>query len=102
MDEMKYCARCGEPIAGMWDSDWYSYIRIKYCPACRVTVKREQTAASHRQPRRTLRKAKREARELLIRAKAENEQLRQVLAENRQLRRMAGHTAAQITSEKPP
>lgn len=87
METEKRCAICGTVIASMWDTDWYRYIRLKYCPACAIAVKRSQTAASKRAARRIARKAKREAKEALIRAKAENEQLRQLKRENDQLRR---------------
>ena len=34
MQEVKHCKRCGCVIALEADSDYYSYIRIKYCDPC--------------------------------------------------------------------
>lgn len=42
MDEIKRCERCGEEISNSNCVDWYSHIRIKYCPVCRKIVEREQ------------------------------------------------------------
>lgn len=90
METEKRCAICGTVIANEFETDWYRYIRVKYCPACRETVKRSQTAASKRRTRRIVREAKREARAAAVAARTENEQLRTLLRENAQMRRMLG------------
>ena len=80
-----YVTICGVPIAREGETDWYKYIRVKYCPVCREDVHRQQKAASKRRTRQAVRKAKKEARARAIAAKAENDQLRALLRENRQM-----------------
>ena len=82
MEEIKRCAICGVPIAREGETDWYKYIRVKYCPVCREDVHRQQKAASKRRTRQAVRKAKKEARARVIAAKAENDQLRALLRED--------------------
>ena len=44
MQEIKYCQRCGKQIGNLYESDYYSFIRLKYCSGCKSIVKREQDA----------------------------------------------------------
>lgn len=76
MVECKFCERCGAKIGDEFNTDYFAYIRMKYCPECKEQVKREQTAERVKRLRRRTReinKAKSEQLELL---KEENEILR--------------------------
>lgn len=99
MEEIKRCAICGVPIAREGETDWYKYIRVKYCPVCREDVHRQQKAASKRRTRQAVRKAKKEARARVIAAKAENDQLRALLRENRQMAWMIDRETKEETHE---
>lgn len=44
MPEIKCCRRCGKEISNVYIADYYSHIRILYCPACKKQVSREQAA----------------------------------------------------------
>lgn len=79
MEPTKYCARCGAWIADEISSDWYSYIRIKYCPTCRKAVRQEDTRQRIRQLRKEARENRKRKDEMLERLKAENEALRERL-----------------------
>lgn len=76
MEPHKYCARCGAWIADEISSDWYSYIRIKYCPTCRKAVRQEDTRQRIRQLRKDARANRKRKDELIERLKAENAALR--------------------------
>lgn len=76
MNEKKYCERCGKIIGDAYETDFFAYIRMKYCSDCKEIVKREQTAERVKRLRRRTReinKAKSEQLELL---REENEMLR--------------------------
>lgn len=76
MDEIKKCEKCGKIIGDAYDTDFFAYIRMKYCPECKVIVRREQNAQRMkdlRRKNRELNKAKGEQLELL---RKENELLR--------------------------
>lgn len=79
MEPTKYCARCGAWIADEISSDWYSYIRIKYCPTCRKAVRQEDTRQRIRQLRKDARENRKRKDELIARLEAENEALRERL-----------------------
>ena len=41
MNEKKYCERCGKIIGDAYNTDFFAYIRMKYCPGCKEIVKRD-------------------------------------------------------------
>lgn len=43
MTENKYCIRCNKLISNIYSADYYSFIRIKYCPSCKEEIRRQQT-----------------------------------------------------------
>ncbi len=57
----KQCTVCGAEISS---DDWYSFIRTKYCPACKKEVRRMQEAERLRELRRKRREANALTREL--------------------------------------
>lgn len=77
MTEKKYCERCGKLIGDAYNTDFYAYIRMKYCSSCKVIAKREQDALR-------MKKLRRETREI---NKARKEQLELLREENELLRR---------------
>lgn len=84
ISDIKYCTRCGVKISDINTADYFSHIRIKYCPECRRAAEQEQTALrvkALRQRRRAKNKVLDEQLELL---KEENELLRQRIIELRQ------------------
>ena len=44
MTEKKYCERCGKLIGDAYETDFFAYIRMKYCSDCKVKVRREKNA----------------------------------------------------------
>ena len=77
MNPVKRCAQCGAIIAREESTDYYAYIRLKYCKPCAQDVHRRQNAAYMRRLRAQRREAHKltaEQNELL---KQENELLRQ-------------------------
>lgn len=79
MDGVKRCAQCGRVIAYEAETDYYAYIRMKYCKPCAADVKRRQKADYARRlraERREAHKLEREQNELL---RTENELLRQAI-----------------------
>lgn len=76
MDSVKRCAQCSAIIAREADTDYFAYIRLKYCPECAADVRRRQNAESMRRLRARRREAHKltaEQNELL---RIENELLR--------------------------
>lgn len=41
MQEFKYCEVCGKLIGDAYNTDWYAYIRMKYCKECAKKMKVE-------------------------------------------------------------
>ena len=41
MTEKKYCERCGKLIGDAYETDFFAYIRMKYCDECKVQVRRK-------------------------------------------------------------
>lgn len=76
MTEIKKCECCGKLIGDAYETNYFAYIRMKYCSDCKIQVKREQDA----QRMRDLRRKKREIN------KAKNEQLALLREENEMLR----------------
>lgn len=87
MQSMKRCAQCGIVIAYEETSDYYSYIRKKYCASCAADVHRRQVAESMRKARA----AARERREL------EKQITKQTTIENEMLRELVRQQAARIS-----
>ena len=68
MTEKKHCERCGKLIGDAYETDFFAYIRMKYCDECKVQVRREKNAQQMKELRRKTReinKAKSEQLELL-------------------------------------
>lgn len=77
MTPVKRCAQCGAVIAQETTTDYYRYIRLKYCPPCAEDVHRRQKAAYMRRlraQRKEQHRLEHEQNELL---RTENELLRQ-------------------------
>lgn len=87
MAPQKHCAQCGRLIARELETDYFRYIRLKYCPQCAADVRRRQKAAYMarlRAQRRELHALEHEQNSLL---KTENELLRQRIRELETLRK---------------
>lgn len=85
MTETKKCQRCGITIGDAYSTDYYAYIRMKYCPECKKSVANMQAAERMRNMRRRTRelnKARKERVELL---EEENELLRKRIIELREM-----------------
>ena len=76
MTEKKYCERCGKLIGDAYNTDFFAYIRMKYCSECKVNVKREQDALRMKRLRRETREINKARKEQLELLKEENEMLR--------------------------
>lgn len=77
MIENKYCQVCNKLISNIDQSDFYSFIRIKYCDNCRAEVKRQQTLARVHALRQRKKQIEIERNTQLELLKQENELLRQ-------------------------
>jgi CRISPR/Cas system-associated protein Cas10 (large subunit of type III CRISPR-Cas system) len=84
----KRCEQCGCTIEL---DDWYSFIRTKYCDACRKDVKRRQAADRMRELRRKTSERNELTRELCKLQAEENARLRELVQMQReQLRELKG------------
>ncbi len=83
MTEKKYCERCGKLIGDAYNTDFFAYIRMKYCSDCKGIVKSEQDAQRMRDLRRKNRELNKAKNEQLKLIKEENEMLQE---KNRMLR----------------
>ena len=79
MQSFKRCAQCGAVIAYEATTDYYSYIRVKYCRPCAQDVHRRQNADYMRRLRAQRREAHRLTEEQNSLLKTENELLRQAI-----------------------
>lgn len=90
MKEVKYCAICGKCIGNAYNTDYYRYIRLKYCNECKEIQRRKQKAAYQKQYRKDGRKVRQLQKERIDLLCTENELLRQAnefqREENRKLR----------------
>ena len=90
MKEVKYCAICGKCIGNIYNTDYFSYIRLKYCNECKITQRRKQKAAYQKQYRKDGRKVRQLQKERIDLLETENELLRQTnelqREENRKLK----------------
>lgn len=77
MIENKYCQVCNKLICNIEQSDFYSFIRIKYCDTCRQEVKRQQTLKRVHALRERKKQIEIERNTQLELLKQENELLRQ-------------------------
>ena len=85
MTEIKKCQRCGTVIGDAYNTDYYAYIRMKYCPECKKTVTNIQAAErmkKFRHKNRMMNKAMKDRVQLL---EQENELLRQRIIQLREL-----------------
>lgn len=48
MQEFKYCEVCGKLIGDAYNTDWYAYIRMKYCKECAKKMKVESNKKKSR------------------------------------------------------
>lgn len=87
MPPVKYCAQCGCLIAREESTDFYAYIRLKYCRSCAADIHRRQIADS-------MRRARAAARE---RRKLEQRRTNQTTEENELLRAIVKEQAARIS-----
>lgn len=76
MTEKKYCERCGKLIGDAYNTDFYAYIRMKYCNNCKEIVRREKNAERMKRLRRETREINKARKEQLELLKEENEMLR--------------------------
>lgn len=76
MNERKYCERCGRLIGDAYNTDFFAYIRMKYCSECKVKVKREQDAKRMQMLRKKNREINKARNEQLVLLQEENELLR--------------------------
>ncbi len=77
---VKRCEECGRELD---ISDWYEYIRRKYCPACAAAVKRRQNANRMQRLREITRQQNAEVRKLCAAQQDELDRLREIVAEQR-------------------
>lgn len=77
MQEIKYCQRCGKQIGNLYESDYYSFIRLKYCSGCKSIVKREQDAKRMKKFREDNRQKNKMIRDELFLQKEKNELLQE-------------------------
>lgn len=86
LDSLKRCTRCGVLISDLDNptTDYYSHIRLKYCPDCRQAVEKRQSLERVKRYRERKRQQDRETAEQLRLLKEENELLRLRVAQLRQ------------------
>lgn len=73
------CTKCGAYIGNYLTGDYYKLIRTKYCPTCKVEVRREQKRDAERNRRVYLRKTKSLEAEKMQLLQTENAALRVAL-----------------------
>ncbi len=76
MNEKKYCERCGKLIGDAYNTNFYAYIRMKYCNNCKEIVRREKNAERMKRLRRENREINKARKEQLELLREENEMLR--------------------------
>ena len=81
MQSVKYCQQCGRLIAREESTDFYAYIRLKYCRSCAADVHRRQIADSMRRARAAARERRELERQLTAQTTRENELLRDIVRE---------------------
>ena len=86
ISDKKYCEICGGLISDIYaeTANYYSHIRLKYCPDCRQAVEKRQSLERVRRYRERKRQQDRETAEQLRLLKEENELLRLRVAQLRQ------------------
>lgn len=81
MQSVKYCQQCGRLIAREESTDFYAYIRLKYCRSCAADVHRRQVADSMRRSRAAARERRELERIQTAQTQKENELLRNIVKE---------------------
>lgn len=84
MKEKKYCERCGKLIGDAYETDYFAYIRMKYCSDCKAKVKGEQDAQRMKDLRRKTRELNKARKEQLELLREENEMLRRKIVRLRE------------------
>lgn len=84
MTERKFCERCGRLIGDAYNTNYYAYIRMKYCPACKEKVTKEQTALRVKALRNRKKQKDKFRDEQLELLKEENELLRKNIVRMRE------------------
>ena len=76
MSDKKYCEHCGKLIGDAYETDFYAYIRMKYCSDCKDDVRREKNAQRMKELRRKNREVNKARKEQLELLREENQLLR--------------------------
>jgi ribosome-binding protein aMBF1 (putative translation factor) len=79
MQSVKRCEQCGRVIAYEESSDYYSFIRLKYCRPCAADVHRRQIAESMRRARAAARERRELEKQITQQTTTENELLREIV-----------------------
>ena len=77
--DIKRCEKCYKIISDINTSDYYSHIRIKYCPDCKEIVLREKTKARMQRLRERKKLQEQERNMKIKQLEAENDILRKRL-----------------------
>ena len=77
------CQMCGAYLGNYLTGDYYSLIRMKYCPACKALADRQRKAFWAREKRKADRREKAEMKSQLEALRAENDALRKQIIEER-------------------
>ena len=77
------CQRCGAYLGNYLTGDYYSLIRLKFCPACKEQADRQRKAFWAKEKRKADRREKAEMKSRLERLEAENAALRRKIIEGR-------------------
>lgn len=85
MTEIKKCQRCGTVIGDAYNTDYYAFIRMKYCPDCKKAVTNMQAAERMRNMRRRTREINKMRKDRLQLLEEENELLRKRIVELREM-----------------
>jgi ribosome-binding protein aMBF1 (putative translation factor) len=79
VQSVKYCQQCGKLIAYEESTDFYAYIRLKYCRSCAADVHRRQIAESMRKARAAARERRELEKLITEQTTKENELLRELV-----------------------
>lgn len=82
--EKKYCEKCWKLISDINTADYFSHIRIKYCPECAKAIHNEQKALRMKSVRRMTRENHKLTKQLNNRLMQENELLKRQLEAKRE------------------
>lgn len=76
MNDIKYCTVCNKEIANINTANYYSFIRIKYCPECKIKVTQNQNLKAVHEMRKRKKLINKERDTQIDLLKQENELLR--------------------------